>query len=124
MWRATGRTGDPYSSAQLPWTYWTIVAAGLQLAGPKLDPGSFEQALISGRADTRPFSQVRNPGLQWVHFGQGDYTAVSDAKEAYWDANATSSLDGSKGAYVAINGGARYAIGQWSKGESTFPLGG
>ena len=124
LWRASGRTGIPYAGAQLPWSYWTIVAAGIQLAGPKLDPGTFEQALISGSADTDPFAKTKNPGLAWVHFGKGDYTGASDAKEAYWDANATSTLDGQKGAYVAINKGRRYAIGEWSRGESSFPIGG
>ena len=122
MWTATGRPGVPYASAQLPWIYWSIIAAGIQMAGPTLNPGSFEQALLSGSVDTEPFSQTKNPGLGWVHFAPGDYTAASDAKEAYWDANATSSLDGKAGAYVAINGGRRYAIGQWPRGESTFPL--
>ncbi len=123
MWRAAGRSGIPYSSAQLPWTYWSVVATGLQLAGPTLDPGSFEQALLSGRADTDKFAKTQNPGVGWVHFGPGDYTAVSDAKEAYWDANAPSKLDGQRGAYVAINNGRRYAIGEWPRGESTFPIG-
>jgi hypothetical protein len=122
MWRSTGRSGVPYSSAQLPWSYWSIVAAGIQLSGPNLNPGSFEKALLSGSGDTQPFSQSHDPGLSWVHFAPGDYTAASDAKEAYWDANATSTLDGKAGAYVAINGGRRFAIGEWPRGESTFPL--
>ena len=123
MWRAVGRSGDPYSSAQLPWGYWTVVAAGLQLAGSRLDPGTFEQALLSGRADTPQYGQSKNARSQWLHFGRGDYTAISDAKEAYWDASATSAVDGQRGAYVALNKGARYAIGQWVPGESTFPIG-
>ena len=122
MWRSAGRSGIPYSSAQLPWSYWTIVATGIQLAGPKLDPGTFEQALLSGSADTQQYAQTRNPGVGWVHFGRGDYTAASDAKEAYWDANAPSTLDGKRGAYLTLNKGRRYAIGQWPRGESTFPL--
>ena len=52
-------------------------------------------------------------------YGQNDYTGVSDVREVYWDANATSPVDGSSGAYVNVNGGHRYTLGQW-----TGPLGG
>ncbi|MCW2709290.1 MAG: hypothetical protein JWM22_3132, partial [Frankiales bacterium] len=59
----------------------------------------------------------------WTHFGPGDYTAVSDAKEAYWDANAISPIDGKQGAYVPLNSGHRYRLGEWTRGEPSLPAG-
>jgi len=121
VWRAAGNTGTPYTSAQLPWSYWSTIAAGIQMSGPTLTPYTFETALISGRIDTRPYVQVHDPSVNWVHFGKGDYTAGSDAKECYWDANAASTIDGKAGAYVALNRGRRYRIGEWLTGEPVLP---
>ncbi len=122
-WRAAGRQGNAYSSAELQWGYWAIIAAGIQMAGPTLNPGTFEQALLSGTIDTYPWAQSLDPHIAWTHFAPGDYTAVSDAKEAYWDANAISPIDGKAGAYVALNGGKRYRIGDWTRGEPSLPAG-
>jgi hypothetical protein len=116
-----GNSGNAYSGAQLQWTYWAITAAGLQMAGPTLNPGTFEQALLSGSIDTQPYAVSKNPNLTYVHFGTGDYTATSDAKEAYWDAGATSPIDGKAGAYVALNKGRRYRLGEWTAGEPLLP---
>jgi len=61
--------------------------------------------------------------MTYSHFGKGDYTAVSDAKEAYWDANAISPIDGKAGAYISLNRGRRYRIGDWTTGEPQLPAG-
>jgi hypothetical protein len=122
-WRAAGNTGNPYSSAELQWSYWSIVACGLQMSGAVLNPGTFESAMLSGGCDTASFGVGKDPSITYVHFGKGDYTATSDAKEAYWDPNATSKIDGKKGAYIALNGGRRYRIGDWAVGEPLFPAG-
>ena len=122
-WRAAGRKGNAYSSAQLQWSYWAVIAAGIQMAGPTLDPGTFERALLSGSCDTPPWTTTHNPSLNWVHFARGDYTAGSDAKEVYWDANAVSTIDGKRGAYVALNHGRRYRPGEWTPGEPVLPAG-
>jgi hypothetical protein len=122
-WRAAGRKGNAYSSAELQWGYWAVISAGLQMAGPTLNPGTFEQALLSGSVDTTPYAQQHNKYVTWTHFAPGDYTSVSDAKQAYWDANATSPIDGKKGAYVPMDGGRRYRLGEWTAGEPALPAG-
>ncbi|HUR52433.1 MAG TPA: hypothetical protein VMZ11_09950 [Mycobacteriales bacterium] len=122
-WRAAGRSGNAYSSAELQWSYWAIISAGMQMAGPRLDPGTFEQALLSGRVDTLPWARTHNPNMSWAHFAPGDYTANSDAKEVYWDPSARSPIDGKAGAYVALNRGRRYALRQWVPGEPALPAG-
>ena len=122
-WRAAGRKGNAYSSAELQWGYWATIAAGMQMAGPTLNPGTFEQALLSGSIDGQPWTATHNPHVSWSHFAPGDYTAVSDAKEAYWDANAISPIDGKKGAYISLRSGRRYRLGEWAAGEPVLPAG-
>ena len=56
-----------------------------------------------------------------MHFGNGDYTAISDARQVWWDPNAPSKIDGKAGAYVDMDGGRRYAIGEWTPGEPALP---
>ena len=124
VWRSAGNSGLPYSTAQLGFGYLSLVFGGIQMAGPALDPGTFERALLSGQLDGPQYATSKNPYLPWIHFGRGDYTAVSDAKESWWDPDAVSPVDGKRGAYRHLNDGRRYAIGQWPAGESTFPIGG
>jgi hypothetical protein len=47
-----------------------------------------------------------------IKFGPGDYNAISDFREVYWDAAATSQIDGKPGAYIPVDGGHRYAAGE------------
>jgi hypothetical protein len=122
VWRAAGNSGRPYSTAELAQSYLSLVFAGIQMAGPTLNPGTFERAVLGGSLEGPTWAQSKNPYLPWIHFGRGDYTAVSDAKESYWDPNAISPIDGKQGSYRHLNNGRRYGIGQWPRGESTFPL--
>ena len=124
VWKAAGNSGVPYSTAQLAFSYLSLVFGGIQMAGPDLDPGTFEQAMLSGRMDGPTYAQSKNPHMPWIDFGKGDYTAVSDAKESYWDPDAVSPIDGRRGAYRHLNDGRRYGIGQWPSGQAAFPLGG
>jgi hypothetical protein len=43
-----------------------------------------------------------------------------DARQVYWDANATSPANNKKGTYVAIWGGQRYQAGQYPPGQPPF----
>jgi hypothetical protein len=122
VWHQAGNSGLPYSTSQLAYSYLALTFAGIQMAGPTLHPGTYERAMIGGSIEGPQYAQSKNPYLPWIHFGPGDYTAVSDAKESYWDPNAISPVDGKKGAYRHLAGGRRYGIGQVPRGESTFPL--
>lgn len=42
-----------------------------------------------------------------------DYTWGSDTREVFWSHNAVSPVDGERGAWVNVNGGQRYELGQW-----------
>ncbi len=118
VWRDSGNSGTPYASANLPWSYLASLGCGIQMSGPTLNPGTFERALLGGSCDGRYRDQ---PKTTFVHFARGDYTAISDAREVYWDPNATSEIDGKAGAYIPLNKGRRYAIGEWPSGEPVLP---
>ena len=122
VWRAAGNSGVPYSTSELAFSYLSLAFGGIQMAGPRLDPGTFEHALLSGTLEGPQYAQSKNPFLPWIHFGPGDYTAVSDAKESYWDPHAISPIDGREGAYRHLAGGRRYGIGQIPRGETSFPV--
>ena len=84
----------------------------LQMAGPNLTPKTFEAGCFSLGA--------RQGELGLWKFGPGDYTAVSDAREIYWDPEGTSAWNSRKGRYAATFGGQRFS-GAWPQGEPPFP---
>lgn len=119
VWRRGGGEGrPPYDGVDLPWSYLAIIAAGVQQAGPNLNPATFERGVLTlpatGGSRYEPLAD----------FGRGDYTAASDAREVYWDPNATSPINGERGAYVSLNNGKRYTYGEWPSGEPNLPIGG
>jgi hypothetical protein len=77
-----------------------ILALGIQLAGPNLTPQSFEAGMFSypGRSGPRGLWQ----------FGPEDYTTVDDFREIWWDPDKISPQNNKAGAWVELNGGARY----------------
>ncbi len=118
-WRDVGREGNPCSQngCGVPWAYVNLVGSGIHLAGPNLNPLTFEQALLERLPD-----YGGTPEVPLVSFAGGDYTAVSDAKEVYWSNTARSSIDGQTGAYVPVANGNRYRLGQWAAGLEQIPV--
>jgi hypothetical protein len=95
----------------------SMLGSALHLAGPDLNPLSFEQALLERLPESG--GTAESP---LVTFGGGDYTAIGDAKEVYWSSTAPSSLDGQPGAYVPVANGKRYRLGQWPGGLQQIPV--
>ncbi|MEA2682565.1 MAG: hypothetical protein QOK05_893, partial [Chloroflexota bacterium] len=122
VWHAAGNPGPIYSAANLPWSYFNTMANGLELAGPHLDPGTLERGALTA-PPLNDYRQTHDQYHALTVFRPGKYTAITDQREVYWDANATSLVDGQKGAYVPLNNGARYAPGTWPSGEPTLPPG-
>jgi hypothetical protein len=119
VWRATGRQGHPcgQNGCGIPWAYFNLVGTAIQMAGPQLTPLTLERGMLQDLPD-----QYAGPQTSYTSFGPGDYTGYEDAKEVYWDANARSAVDGKAGAYVPIQGGKRYRLGQWSGGLGGIPV--
>jgi len=99
------------------WAYAGFVGTALQMAGPQLTPLTLERGLLRDLPD-----QYAGPQTSYLAFGPGDYTGYEDNKEVYWDPNARSVVDGKSGAYVPLNGGKRYRLGQWSTGLGGVPV--
>lgn len=113
IWRAAGNSGQPCASCNLLTGYWTLIGSMLQEAGPTLTPLTVERGLVGTRSSRGGWAESKgNAGVYLIKFGPNDYNAISDFREVYWDASATSKIDGKKGAYVDMNGGRRYEPGQ------------
>ena len=120
IWRASGRSGLPCASCNLVTGYITMIGSMIQSAGPNLNPLTIEQGLVGRRLQTGGWEATGgNPSVYLLKFGPDDYTAISDFREVYWDPTARSAIDGKNGAYVALNGGRRYAGGQL---DATFAI--
>jgi hypothetical protein len=86
---------------------------GVHMAGPNLTPDSFQQGLFS-------YPPTVGETGRWS-FAPGDRTATDDAREVYWDPNATSPFNGEPGRWVTTLEGKRFVTG-WPAGEATFPI--
>ena len=122
VWTAGGggSTGSLSDYANIVWAYLSMVATGIQQAGPTLTPLTFERGLLS-MPGFGSWQQKHDPRLWLTAFGSGDYTAISDVRQVYWDPSATSSVNGKQGAYVALAEGRRYQAGQLPSGPLTLP---
>lgn len=114
-WRDGGGSGQPFGSADGIQSYFSVVAAGIQQAGPRLDPGTFERGVLT----LPPYGGDRLHSL--VQYGAGDYTGQSDARVTYWDPDATSPVNGKKGSYRPLEGGRRFTVGAFPHTPLTIP---
>ena len=93
----------------------------IQVAGPNLNPLTVEQ----GMAALPPiggFEKTGNPLVVLVKFGPGQYTAIADSMETYWDPQARSKIDGKPGAYVCVQPDCRrFEIGKRPAGKAKVP---
>jgi hypothetical protein len=90
----------------------------LQAAGPDLTPQNMARGIHALPTLGAPLYQYGT----WTWnispagtVGGGDHTAQEGARFVYWNAGATSALNGMKGTYVPIFNGQRFTLGQWPK---------
>ncbi len=108
------RDDEPAFSVDLVYYQMYMLAIGLQMAGPDLNPQTFEAGMFNYPPKGGPF------GL-W-DFGPGDRTAANDVREIYWDASAVSTFNGKQGAYIGANDGARFQKGQIPDADPGRPV--
>jgi hypothetical protein len=88
----------------------------LQAAGPNLTPDNLARGVhalpILGAPSYNYGAWNFNAGPSG-QANSGDHTAFSDARFVYWDATATSPVNGKQGTYVALFGGKRFTLGAW-----------
>jgi hypothetical protein len=100
----------------LIFAYMSLVSTMIQMAGPDLKPLTVERGMHS-LPPGGGWERTKNPLAILLKYGPGDYTAIEDSRHTYWDPNARSRIDGKPGAYVALEGGRRFEIGKWPRGE-------
>ncbi len=118
VWRDSGNSGEPCLSCNLAWAYYAAAGAFLQGTGPILNPLTMEKAVLSSKPNGGWQASGGNRNVIMTKFGPGDYTALEDAREVFWDSTAVSRVDGQPGAYVSITGGRRWENGTWPGGLS------
>lgn len=113
VWRAMGRSGHPCGNngCGLQWAWANMAGIFIQAAGPNYNPLTLERGVLS-LPPSGGWAKTHNPKVNLYDFGQGDYTGLGDIREVYWSADATTPTDGSKGAYLATNGGQRWRLGE------------
>ncbi|HVT22314.1 MAG TPA: hypothetical protein VHE57_13110 [Mycobacteriales bacterium] len=115
VYRSTHGTQAPFTSAANIQGFFSVLAAGLQQAGPTLTPTSFERGVLTlpAAGGSRFHSLIK--------FGAGDFTGVSDARMMFYSPSRRSPTNGKPGTYVALNGGHRYTLGQFPSKTFTIP---
>ena len=103
------RPDEPSMGVELIYNQLYLLAIGIQMAGPNLNPATFEKGMFDYPRHSGPYGT-------WG-FGPNDYSTSDDAREVYWNASATSVETNTVGAYIDSNGGARFPIGQWPTGN-------
>jgi hypothetical protein len=106
VYRSTHGTQAPFISAANIQGFFTVLADGLQQAGPDLTAVNFESGVLSLPA------VGGTPNHALIKFATNDFTGVSDARIIFWDPSKHSPVNGKAGTYVSLDGGERYALGR------------
>ncbi|MDQ3756747.1 MAG: ABC transporter substrate-binding protein [Actinomycetota bacterium] len=107
------RKDEPAFSVELIYYQMAELAIGIHMAGPNLNPTTFEKGMFE-------YPPRLGPVGLW-DFGPDDYTSAEDVREIYWDRNATSNYNGKTGAYRDTNPGKRYKVGELPPGDPNIP---
>src|SRR4051812_18479028 len=110
----TVRQDEPAFTVDLIYYQMEMLAIGVQMAGPTLNPATFEQGMFAFPPKVGPF------GL-WA-YGPHDYTAANDVREVFWDSTKTSSYNNKQGAFVETFPGQRWKQGQIPPGDPPIPV--
>jgi hypothetical protein len=103
------RKDEPAFAVEIIYAQMYMLALGIQLAGPKLTPQTFEAGMRTYPGGTGLYGT-------WA-FPQGAYTPTRDTRILWWDPERISIYNRKKGAYVEAYGGKRFGLGRLPKGE-------
>lgn len=96
-----------------------VLASGIQMAGPKLTPDTFRDGLRN-TVFPNPITQTM---AGFVGFKPNGYSMTKDGAEWWWSTRARGPFSDSaakSGAVCYLDGGRRYELGGWPKGEPPF----
>ena len=122
-----GKDKGTSSTAGMPLTYW--LNQGFQLAGPKLTPtsfrdGQFAQPGSGGAFDDQVTTQGNKVGDLGLGYPEYSLLGPKDFALVWYDPEATGKgniIGNDKiGNYIYLDGGKRYKLQTWTKGEPKF----
>ena len=123
VWRDMGQQGHPCgdNGCGINWAYANLIGTAIHMAGPNLNPLTLERGLLT-MPESGGWEKAQDPRVLLIKYGQNDYTGFSDVREVYWSNTKQSPVDGDRGAYVDVNGGARYRLGAIPGGFEGIPV--
>lgn len=111
-YRSIEKDSEPNkSSAPLIYPAAQIVFAGLEGAGPKLNPQTFAEGMYK--------INTASTGPSVVAFGYSptDFGGIDDFREVWWDAN-SADVNGDTGVYQGVGGHWRWYTGKWPNSKT------
>ncbi|MGQ0630516.1 MAG: ABC transporter substrate-binding protein [Sporichthyaceae bacterium] len=104
---------EPTLTRDLDYYSMLMLFIGLQMAGPDLNPATFQQGMFAYPGAVGPLG-----AWSW---GPNDYTAIDDAREIYYDRRALSQFNNQPGRYISVSGNRRYR-GTWPTRDPQAPI--
>ena len=110
----TQRTDEPSFFVNLIYAQMDQLAIGLQMAGPDLNPTTFEQGMFR-------FPPRLGPAGLWG-FSSTQFTDPNDIREVCWSPTTVSAYNGKTGAYITPLGNTRWSISDIPHGHPDCPI--
>lgn len=113
VYAAGGGKGQTFESATTQWDYLNLTASAIQMAGPNLNPETFEQGAfrLGARGDANHVLRQISPG---------NYSWNQDAMRFYWSSTKTSPYNGERGTYIRLDQ-KRIPVDGWTKQKLSLP---
>jgi hypothetical protein len=103
------RDDEPAFAVELIYSQMYMLALGIHMAGPNLNPASFEQGMFAYPGGSGPFGT-------WG-FDEDSYTPTQDYRVIWYDPNAVSPMNGKRGAYIEAYDSRRFKKGELPKSD-------
>ena len=111
IWEASGRDGDSPMNSGLMSLYYPLAGSMIHYAGPELTAQNVERGMFEA-PDRGGWNKTGDPTRALVSFSEGDWTALTDVREVYWDNSRPSDGDGESGSYAPLYDGQRFIRGE------------
>ncbi len=103
------RDDEPAFAVELIYGTMVMIASGIQMAGPNLNPNNFAEGLMAWPGGSGPYGT-------WA-FSPGHHTPTVDYRVVYWDPNDISIVNSQEGAYQTAYDQQRFPIDALPSGD-------
>jgi hypothetical protein len=116
-WTDAGNTGQPDATENAVQPYYAFMATAFQVAGPHPTADVIHKALVN-LAPLGGWQNVHDQHTYKLGFKTpSEWTITEDTREVNWSQTRVSEIDGKPGSYCPIDGGHRFDLGEWLKGD-------